>query len=80
MNLKSIFNLAVSTMALHIVLVGFATAGTSPPVEGGVLPPIYLEVPQSEVHQQYLGISGGETFMIPQIKADVVLIEIFSMY
>jgi hypothetical protein len=28
----------------------------------------------------YLGVDGRQTFAIPQIKAEVVLIEIFSMY
>jgi hypothetical protein len=30
--------------------------------------------------RQYLGLVGKQTFAIPEIKAEVVLIEIFSMY
>jgi len=59
---------------------GFAAAGTKPPAEGGVLPSIDLAVPQITEYQQYLGVSGKKTFTIPEIKAEVVLIEIFSMY
>jgi hypothetical protein len=59
---------------------GFVGADTTPPAEGGVLPPISLDVPQSAKHQHYLGIAGKNRFMIPEIKAEIVLIEIFSMY
>jgi peroxiredoxin len=51
------------------------------PSEEGKLPEILLSPPQSEVQQQYLGITDEKTsFTIPQIKATVVIIEIFSMY
>ena len=53
---------------------------TNPPAEGGELPAIDLAVPQNTEHQEYLGIGGSKTFTIPDIKAEVVLIEIFSMY
>ena len=51
-----------------------------PPVEGGILPDIVLATPKSPEHQDYLGISEKNTFKIPEIKAEVVIIEIFSMY
>jgi hypothetical protein len=63
-----------------VLLPGFAGADTKPPAEGGVLPVIDLDVPPLTEYQQYLGLSGKKTFTIPEIKADVVLIEIFSMY
>ncbi|MBW2441183.1 MAG: hypothetical protein JRH12_11950 [Deltaproteobacteria bacterium] len=59
---------------------GLVRADIKPPAEGGVLPAIDLAVPQDAEYQKYLGIGGSETFTIPEIKADVVLIEIFSMY
>ena len=61
-------------------VVGFAGAEVKPPAEGGVLPAIILRVPDNSELQQYLGVSGKKTFTIPGIKAEVVLIEIFSMY
>ncbi len=60
--------------------VGVADTEVKPPAEGGVLPPIVLRVPDNTELQQYLGVSGKKTFTIPGIKAEVVLIEIFSMY
>jgi hypothetical protein len=55
-------------------------AAPQPPAVGGRLPDIRLEVPQETEHQLYLGVDGKQTFAIPEIKAEVVLIEIFSMY
>ena len=61
-------------------VVGFADAKVKPPAEGGVLPEIVLSVPDNSELKQYLGVSGKKSFAIPEIKAEVVLIEIFSMY
>ena len=46
----------------------------------GVLPEIVLSVPANQDLQKYLGLSGKKTFTIPEIKTEVVIIEIFSMY
>jgi hypothetical protein len=59
---------------------GFAISASQPPAVGGRLPEIVLTVPQDPELRQYLGFSGKETFTIPEIKAEVVIIEIFSMY
>jgi hypothetical protein len=60
--------------------VDFAVAESKPPAEGGVLPEIVLSVPQNSELQQYLSVTGKKTFTIPEIHAEVVIIEIFSMY
>jgi len=52
----------------------------SPPKKGGVMPEINLPVPKDQGHRNYLGLSGEGLFKIPQTKAEVVIIEIFSMY
>jgi thiol-disulfide isomerase/thioredoxin len=59
--------------------VAFA-AKTSPPVVGSVLPEIKLTVPADNDHKNYLGLSRGNVFKIPEIKANVVIIEIMNMY
>ena len=51
-----------------------------PPGKGETLPMINLPLPESQDERNYLGLSGTGTFRIPQIKASVVLVEIFSMY
>jgi thiol-disulfide isomerase/thioredoxin len=55
-------------------------AAKEPPAEGGPLPVIKLPIPKSPEEKNYLGLKGEGTFTIPQIKAKVVIIEIFSMY
>ena len=55
-------------------------AAVSPPAEGEVLPDISLSVPQETRERKYLGVSAGERFKIPQIKAELVILEVFNMY
>ena len=57
-----------------------AVVASQPPAVGGKLPEIVLAIPQNPELELYLGVSGKLTFTIPEIKAEVVLIEIFSMY
>jgi hypothetical protein len=80
MNFKlTAFTVTVAMAAMFIPW-GFAEVATSPPAEGGVLPSIELDAPRSPEYRQYLGIGGDKTFTIPDIMAEVVLIEIFSIY
>ena len=55
-------------------------AADKPPQKGESLPVINLPIPKSPDEKSYLGLSGGGSFKIPQIKAKAVIIEIFSMY
>jgi len=55
-------------------------AADKPPQKGESLPVINLPIPKSPAEKSYLGLSGGGSFKIPQIKAKAVIIEIFSMY
>jgi hypothetical protein len=47
---------------------------------GDSLPPIKLAVPDDPQAKSHLGLSGSGQFTIPQIEAEVVIIEIFNMY
>jgi thiol-disulfide isomerase/thioredoxin len=58
----------------------FLAAEVSPPAEGGKLPGIKIAIPADPGYQVYLGVKGEGTFALPQIKASIVIIEIFSMY
>lgn len=62
------------------ILTCTAYAGIEPPPEGDLLPKIVLAVPNNLDHQKYLGLSSETTFTILQIKASIVIVEIFSMY
>ena len=55
-------------------------SSAQPPPEGGVFPEIALPVPEDVEARKYLGVDGGETFRISDVDAQVVIVEIFSMY
>ncbi len=52
----------------------------SPILKGGNLPSIRLLIPADPVERNYLGLSGKEYFSIPDIKANAVIIHVFSSY
>jgi len=74
--LMSLVVISVLTLSLTHV----TSAANAPPSKGGVLPVINLPIPKSLDEKDYLGLSGAGQFKIPQIKAKVVIVEIFSMY
>ena len=78
--MRVIVKIVLASIFCMLTVFGVAVSAANPPAEGGVLPEIVLDVPESSELQQYLGVAGKKTFTIPEIKAEVVLIEIFSMY
>ena len=72
--------LMVALAGSLFLLTHMSFAGVDPPKTGELLPEINLSVPQKPEHQKYLGLPDKGQFTIPQIKAEVVLIEFFSMY
>jgi hypothetical protein len=71
-------------MLIFLIIVPMAGsrlgAATDPPPEGGVLPQLDLPVPEEAQARTYLGLSGPGKFNVPQVKAQLVIIEIFSMH
>jgi peroxiredoxin len=57
-----------------------AHAAERTPLKGEPFPAITLQVPEKVSEKEYLGLTGKGTFQISGIKADMVIIEIFSMY
>ena len=55
-------------------------AADAPPPAGAMFPNIRLSIPEKPEEQQYLGLEGTGTFTVPKIHAEVVILEIFSMY
>ena len=78
--IDSIFRYGVLWILLMIALMSPGAILAQGLQKGGQLPSIALPIPKSAEEKAYLGLSGSGTFKIPQIKADVVIIEIFSMY
>ena len=67
-------------MVILLATVGRGLVFTGPPTVGGILPEFYLPVPGEIQYQRYLGLDDRSKFKIPEIQADVVIIQIFSMY
>ncbi|CAB1055621.1 hypothetical protein D1BOALGB6SA_354 [Olavius sp. associated proteobacterium Delta 1] len=78
--MKSYSKILLAAAMCFLFSPGPAAAVSQPPAVGGKLPEISLAAPQNAELQLYLGVSGKQTFAIPEIKAEIVLIEIFSMY
>lgn len=76
---RKISSLAVITLALFMAT-AISAAENSPPKVGSALPEIELLKSNNSANLKYLGLSGNGFFKINQIKAKVVIIEIFSMY
>ena len=58
------------------------SAAGYPPAVGGTLPDIKLSMPKDMADKNYLGLGIFRfgSFKIPEIKAQLVIVEIFSMY
>ena len=67
---------AVCLVALH----GARVAAEEPLITGDILATIQLPVPQDPEAKKYLGFAEEGSFALSQIKAQVVMIEIFNMY
>jgi len=57
-----------------------AQAGNRTPAKGESFPDIALVMPDKPCDKDYLGLKGTNTFKISQVSADVVILEIFSLY
>jgi len=62
------------------VLSSAPLAAEKPLAKGDALPAIKLPVPETPGAKNYLGLTGEGSFAVSQIKAQVVIIEIFNMY
>ncbi|MGZ3558145.1 MAG: peroxiredoxin family protein [Thermodesulfobacteriota bacterium] len=78
--MKKLLLCLISIILPFSILVFSAPAANKPPEKGEQLPVINLPSPKNPDERSYLGLSGSGLFKIPQIKATVVIIEVFSMY
>jgi len=62
------------------LLVSLVLANAAPPQPGRPLPDFKLPIPEHIADKEYLGLTTSGPFTIAQIKAQVVIIEILSMY
>lgn len=73
--------LILSLMLMFVLMSLKAAHGAgTPPTVGGQLPDIKLAMPKNSDDKKYLGLFGFSSFRIPQIKAQLLIVQIFSMY
>lgn len=65
-----------------IMLVGLSAACADEEIltKGAFFPSVKLDAPDDSAHKKYLGLPGSGSFDIPDIKAEIIIVEIFSMY
>jgi hypothetical protein len=70
------------TMVLAWVVCLVPCSATAQQAAAKMLPDFTLPVPSSSEYQAYLGVTGADTeeFNVHDIDADILLIEMFSMY
>ncbi|MEJ2589074.1 MAG: redoxin domain-containing protein [Deltaproteobacteria bacterium] len=76
-------NIISYVLCAILVLIGFpiwTCAAEEIPKAGEEFPNLILPVPEAASQKAYLGITEGNTFKLSQIKADILILEIFSMY
>ncbi|MCK9273867.1 MAG: redoxin domain-containing protein [Syntrophales bacterium] len=76
---KNIIALVVITIFL-VFISGKINWAAQDLAAGDHIPPLTLSTPADESQRAYLGISHDKSFLLPDIKAEVLIIEIFSMY
>jgi peroxiredoxin len=78
--MKKIMVCGLAVIVTLLWVASATTAASFPPAVGGSLPDITLPAPRDSTDKNYLGLSGFGSFKISQIRAKVVVIEIFNMY
>lgn len=73
-NIRTICGLSFILLMITVSVYAFG----NPIKVGDPFPDIKLPVPQDPSYQKYLGLSGEGTFRIQDIKAEVVIIQIFN--
>jgi len=78
--MKKTMMLFAALAACLFALNGASVVAEKPTITGDALATIQLPVPQDPGAKNYLGLTGEGSFALSQIKAPVVIIEIFNMY
>lgn len=77
-----LIRLVMLTLCLFLPISSFGAEANTEKTKPEPLPQLQLIVPDNEFYQSYLGLRGkpGEPFTLEDIDADILLIELFSMY
>lgn len=79
-SVKGVVAILVAAVACLAVIPQPAGSSVQQSVAADVLCAIKLDRPPGAEASQYLGLSGSGQFILPQVSAQVLVVEIFSMY
>lgn len=71
---------SIITIMLILASAAAMAAPAQPPQVGSSLPDMKLQKPSDSTEMKYLGLSGSGTFSPDEVKAQALIIQIFSMY
>lgn len=74
--------IAVCFVLLSCLMVAIPALSNESVVTNENLPDLELKVPDNDFYKKYLGLTGkvGDSFTVADIQADILVIELFSMY
>lgn len=72
----------IFVLCFGFLFLSVTTALSAESKDGSTLPELTLTAPENSEHLKYLGLSAqpGEQFKLTDIQADILVIELFSMY
>lgn len=77
--MKKILYGLIMVVSVMVFVQAISAAGRTPST-GEPFPDITLAMPEKSIQKEYLGLKGSGSFRLSQIKAELLIIEIFSMY
>ncbi len=81
---RSVLNSVLLGLGMLFLLSGWpidlCAQGKKPIKKGDAFPEVALKAPSQANDRTYLGISGGDQFRVKDLKAEVILVEIFDVY
>jgi thiol-disulfide isomerase/thioredoxin len=69
-----------SLLMYFFIMTQIVQAADRIPLSGEAFPDILISAPEKPSEREYLGLTGEGPFKISQIKGDLAIVEIFSMY
>jgi thiol-disulfide isomerase/thioredoxin len=78
--MRRLLRYSVLSIFLIAALYSTAVAAGNFDVNEEVLARIQIPIPENNAEKEYLGLSGKGTFSLSQVKARMLIVEVFSMY
>lgn len=78
--MKKRFLVMTVLVCCAVIFAGTSAATAGAPRVGEAFPVIEIPMPKDRTGMDYLGFQRGQTFEISRVKADLVILEVLSMY